>query len=36
MATTGAAAVKINRATLHSAVGIPVKGRDRKKEIKVD
>jgi hypothetical protein len=34
-ATTGAAAVRINGSTLHSAVGIPVEAGDREKEIKV-
>jgi ABC-type dipeptide/oligopeptide/nickel transport system ATPase component len=34
-ATTGAAAVKINGSTLHSAVGIPVETGDKEREIKV-
>ena len=34
-ATTGAAAVKINGSTLHSAVGIPVESGDREQQIKV-
>lgn len=34
-ATTGAAAVRINGSTLHSAVGIPVEAGDSEKDIKV-
>ena len=34
-ATTGAAAVRINGSTLHSAVGIPVEAGDQQKELKV-